>query len=79
MSEHELYKISENIPNQEILSRLAALLDMTGSLLKIREDECKRKLAGFYVLYEWDKANIGVRNKLVAAFKQLKLYRLAEM
>ena len=72
--------ISEKIPNQEkLLTRLAALLNMTSIYERIQEDQSKHKLAGFYLLYEWDRAKDGNRNELVEALKILDLLQLAQM
>ena len=71
--------ISKKIPNQEMLLSLAALLNMTSDLEKIQEDQSKRKLVGFYLLYEWNKAKDGKRNELVDVLKVLDLFQLAQM
>ena len=71
--------ISDKIPNEEKLLRLAALWNMTSIFERIQADQTKCKLAGFHLLCEWDRAKDGNRNELVEALKCLKLLQLAQM
>ena len=71
--------ISDKIPNQEKLLRLAALWNMTSIFERIQADQTKHNLAGFYLLYEWDRAKDGDRNELVEALNSLELLQLAQM
>ena len=75
-----MYKISEQIADNEMLTRFAAYLNMTADLQRIRQDEYKRKSPGFHLLYEWDKNKINsTREELVRIMKEIDLTSLAQM
>jgi hypothetical protein len=73
-----MLKVSERIQSPQMLSTLAALLNMTSNLKRIQADDSNRGQVGFELLYEWTQAD-GIRNELVQVLNELKLNHLAQM